>query len=281
MEGAWHLVSRPFFMSADTPTTSRRSIMGRKTSRTNTKNQRIAQQALATLVMDFDADPRTLDIKHRRANPDSSFKKRIKAKTPKQSEFMEAIDNATIVFGVGPAGTGKTYIAVRKALEMLATNQVNKIVLSRPAMEAEGEKLGFLPGSMEEKLHPYMLPIYDILKEALGQQTLNSMMANGQIELCPLAFMRGRTFTNAVLVLDEMQNATVGQIKMALTRIGEGTKAIVTGDPNQSDLDPKMSGLVPCSNALRAAPGVDIVRFDRGEIVRSAIVSTVLEYLGE
>lgn len=255
--------------------------MGRKTSRTNTKNQRIAQQALATLVMDFDADPRTLDIKHRRANPDSSFKKRIKPKTPKQAEFMEAIDNATIIFGVGPAGTGKTYIAVRKALEMLATNQVNKIVLSRPAMEAEGEKLGFLPGSMEEKLHPYMLPIYDILKEALGQQTLDSMMRNGQIELCPLAFMRGRTFTNAILVLDEMQHSSVGQIKMALTRIGEGTKAIVTGDPNQSDLDPKLSGLMPCANALRAAPGIDIVRFDRAEIVRSAIVSTVLEFLGE
>jgi phosphate starvation-inducible PhoH-like protein len=255
--------------------------MGRKTSRTNTKNQRIAQQALATLVMDFEGDPRTLDIKHRRANPDSSFRKRIKPKTAKQGEFMDAIDNATIIFGVGPAGTGKTYIAVRKALEMLATNQVSKIVLSRPAMEAEGEKLGFLPGSMEEKLHPYMLPIYDILKEALGQTTLDSMMRNGQIELCPLAFMRGRTFSNAALVLDEMQNATVGQIKMALTRIGEGTKAIVTGDPNQSDLDPKLSGLTPCSNALRAAPGIALVRFDRGEIVRSAIVSTVLEHLGE
>jgi phosphate starvation-inducible PhoH-like protein len=281
MDGAWHLVPRPFFMSADTPQTFRSSTMGRKTSRTNTKNQRIAQQALATLVMDFEADPRTLDIKHRRANPDSSFKKRIKPKTEKQVEFMDAIDNATIIFGVGPAGTGKTYIAVRKALEMLATNQVNKIILSRPAMEAEGEKLGFLPGSMEEKLHPYMLPIYDILKEALGQTTLDSMMRNGQIELCPLAFMRGRTFSNAVVIVDEAQNATQGQIKMALTRIGEGTKAIVTGDPNQSDLDPKLSGLTPCSNALRAAPGIAVVRFERTEIVRSAIVSTILEYLGE
>jgi phosphate starvation-inducible PhoH-like protein len=281
MDGAWHLVPRPFFMSADTPQTFRSSTMGRKTSRTNTKNQRIAQQALATLVLDFDADPRTLDIKHKRANPDSSFKKRIKPKTAKQGEFMDAIDNATIIFGVGPAGTGKTYIAVRKALEMLATNQVSKIVLSRPAMEAEGEKLGFLPGSMEEKLHPYMMPIYDILKEALGQQTLDSMMRNDQIELCPLALMRGRTFCNAVLILDEMQNSSVGQIKMALTRIGEGTKAIVTGDPNQSDLDPKLSGLTPCSNALRAAPGIAVVRFDRTEIVRSAIVSTVLEHLGE
>lgn len=148
-------------------------------------------------------------------------------------------------------------------------------------MEAEGEKLGFLPGSMEEKLQPHMLPIYDILNETLGSHTLDSFMRNRQIELCPLAFMRGRTFTNAVIVLDEMQNATVGQIKMALTRIGEGTKAIVTGDPNQSDLDPKLSGLVPCSEALRAADGIDIVKFDRRDVVRSTIVSTVLEHLGE
>ena len=255
--------------------------MGRKTTRTNDRNQRIAKQALATLVMDFEGDPRTLDIKHHRAAPDSSYKKRIRPKTAKQAEFMEAIENSTIVFGVGPAGTGKTYIAVRKALELLATNQISKIILSRPAMEAEGEKLGFLPGSMEEKLHPYMLPIYDILKEALGQTTLTAMMGNGTIELCPLAFMRGRTFSNAVLVLDEMQNATAGQIKMALTRIGEGTKAIVTGDPNQSDLDPKLSGLVSCANALKGSDGIDMIRFDRTEIVRSAIVSTVLEALGE
>jgi phosphate starvation-inducible PhoH-like protein len=255
--------------------------MGRKTSRTNDRNQRIAQQALATLVMDIDLDPRELDIKHRRAAPDSGYKKRVKPKTEKQKEMMEAIENASIIFGIGPAGTGKTYIAVRKALELLATNQVNKIILSRPAVEAEGEKLGFLPGDMQEKLHPYMLPLYDILKEAMGQQTLNSMMANGQIELCPLAFMRGRTFSNAAIVLDEMQNATTGQIKMALTRMGEGTKAIVTGDPNQSDLDPKMSGLVFCANALRGSPEIEIVRFDRSEIVRSAIVSVVLEALGE
>nr|WP_250807595.1 PhoH family protein [Neorhizobium tomejilense] len=255
--------------------------MGRKTSRTNERNQRIAQHALANLVLDAEGDPRSLDIKHRRAAPDSAYKKKAKAKTPKQQEFMDAVDNSTITFGEGPAGTGKTYIAVRKAIEMLATNQVNKIILSRPAMEAEGERLGFLPGSMEEKLHPYMLPIYDILKEALGQATLTAMMANGTIELCPLAFMRGRTFTNAVIVLDEMQNATMGQIKMALTRIGEGTKAIVTGDPKQSDLDPKLSGLVHCANALKGAEGVSVVRFDRSEIVRSAIVSTVLEALGE
>lgn len=255
--------------------------MGTKTSRKNDRNQQIAKQALANLVMDFEGDPRDLDIKHRRAAPDSSYKKKIKPKTAKQLEMMEAIETFDITFGVGPAGTGKTFLAVRKALELLARNEVNKIILSRPAMEAEGEKLGFLPGSMEEKLHPYMLPIYDILKEALGQTTLTAMMGNGTIELCPLAFMRGRTFSQAVLVLDEMQNATTGQIKMALTRMGEGSKAIVTGDPNQSDLDPKLSGLLPCANALRGSEGIGIVRFDRSEIVRSRIVSTVLEALGE
>lgn len=255
--------------------------MGRKTSRTNDRNQRIAQNALANLVLDTEGDPRDLDFKHRRAAPNSAYKKKAKAKTQKQQEFMDAVDLSIITFGVGPAGTGKTYIAVRKALEMLATNQVNKIVLSRPAMEAEGERLGFLPGDMEEKLYPYMLPIYDILKEALGAATLTSMMGNGTIELCPLAFMRGRTFNNAALVLDEMQNATVGQIKMALTRIGENTKAIITGDPNQSDLDPKLSGLIQCANALKGSDGIAVVKFDRTEIVRSAIVSTVLEALGE
>lgn len=255
--------------------------MGRKILRVNIRNQRIAKEALAALVSDAETGSCVVDIKHRRANPDSSYKKRVQPKTAKQVEFMRAIDEETIIFGEGPAGTGKTYIAVRKAIEMLAANIVNKIILSRPAMEAEGERLGFLPGSMEEKLHPYMLPIYDILKEALGQPTLNTMMSNGTIELCPLAFMRGRTFVNSVLVLDEMQNATMGQIKMALTRMGEGTKAIVTGDPNQSDLDPKLSGLVAASNALRSAPGIATIRFERSEIVRSAIVSTVLEHLGE
>lgn len=254
--------------------------MGNRTSRTATKQKRIAHQALATLVMDPDsADTRDVPIRHRRANPDSKFQKKIKPKTLRQAEFAEAIDTSTITFGIGPAGTGKTFIAVRKALEMLATNQVSKIVLSRPAMEAEGEKLGFLPGGMEEKLHPYMLPIYDILKEALGQATLNTMLAEGIIELCPLAFMRGRTFNQSVLVLDEMQNSTAGQMKMALTRIGEGTKAIVTGDPTQSDLAPALSGLLPCSRALFSAPGVSICNFGKEDVVRSAVVSVVLQYL--
>jgi len=257
--------------------------MGRGTQRRNTKNQRIAQQALATLVMDFEGDPRDPDIRHRRANPahDSSFKKRVRARTALQGEFMEAIDEATVIFGMGPAGTGKTYAAVRKALELLATNQVRKIVLTRPAMEAAGERLGFLPGDMKEKLDPYLVPIYDILEEALGSQTLKAMRDNGQIEICPLAFMRGRTLSNAVIVLDEMQNATMGQFKMALTRLGEGSKAIVTGDPNQSDLDPKQSGLVPCADALEGAEGIRVVRFGRREVIRSAIVATILDRLGE
>jgi phosphate starvation-inducible PhoH-like protein len=252
--------------------------MGKRISRTTTKNQRIAQQGLANLLIEPQDGRQEVQVKHYRANPDK-FQKRIKPKTPRQAKLMQAIDDSLITFGIGPAGTGKTFIAVRKALEMLATNSVSKIVLSRPAMEAEGERIGFLPGSMEEKLHPYMLPIYDILKEALGQQALATMMENGTIELCPLGFMRGRTFTDAVIILDEMQNATRGQMKMALTRMGEGTRAIVTGDPDQSDLEKSLSGLLPCAASLSPAPGVSVVRFENEDVVRSKVVATVLEFL--
>jgi phosphate starvation-inducible PhoH-like protein len=194
---------------------------------------------------------------------------------------MDVIDNSVIAFGIGPAGTGKTFIAVRKALEMLAAKKVKKIVLSRPAKEAAGERLGFLPGDMEQKLHPHLMPIYDIIAEAMGPATLKAMMDNGIIEICPLAFMRGRTFNDAVIVLDEMQNATEDQFKMALTRIGERTTAIVTGDPRQSDLPGTQSGLVPTVEKFKDAPSIAVTRFTKEDIVRSPIVSVVLDYLGE
>jgi phosphate starvation-inducible PhoH-like protein len=274
-------VAAPFFHVRRPRTPDKEPDMGRRTQRTESRNKGIADRALANLAMDQDGDAGDLGIKHRRSSTESRFQKSIKPKTPNQAAFMKAIRESVIAFGIGPAGTGKTFMAARVALDMLARNQVSKVVLSRPAMEAEGERIGFLPGTMEEKLHPYMLPIYDILSDALGRQVLNNMIANGTIELCPLAFMRGRTFNNAAIVLDEMQNATAGQMKMALTRIGENSRAIVTGDPGQSDLDPKLSGLRPCARALAGAPGVGLVSFGKEDVVRSEVVSTVLEYLGE
>ena len=257
--------------------------MGRRTSRVGQKKIQTAKNALSNLAFDDKPDPRDLDVKHRRGSPSTGarFQKNLTPKNIHQQDFMTAIDTSEISFGIGPAGTGKTFIAVRKALEMLASNQVEKIVIARPAVEAEGERIGYLPGDIQEKLHPYMLPIYDILKEVLGAARLKVMIENEQIELCPLAFMRGRTFNNSVLVLDEMQNATVGQFKMALTRLGMHSKAIITGDPNQSDLSNSSSGLLPCSAKLENAYCVSVTRFGIIDVVRSSIVATVLEHLGE
>lgn len=256
--------------------------MGKRVSRTNRNNARVAEQALANLDLDSGFKPRGYAARHERANPNMAMsQKKIRPKTPNQAEFMDVIDGSTIAFGIGPAGTGKTFIAVRKALEMLAAKKVRKIVLSRPAKEAAGERLGFLPGDMEQKLHPHLMPIYDIIEEAMGPAALKAMMDSNVIEICPLAFMRGRTFNDAVIVLDEMQNATEEQFIMALTRIGERTTMIVTGDPRQSDLPSNQSGLVPTVEKLANAPGIQVTRFGKQDIVRSAIVSIVLDHLGE
>lgn len=210
---------------------------------------------------------------------DKRYIARIRPQNESQAEYIAAIEMGDIIFGLGSAGTGKTYIAVCLAVDMLNSGRVTKIILSRPAVEAEGEHFGFLPGSLEDKIAPYLLPIYDVLNERLGAANLRRMIADGRVELCPLAFMRGRTFTNAVMILDEMQNATKGQIKMALTRMGEGTKAIVTGDPEQSDLPEGESGLMPSAEKLENAPGIEVVRFAKENVVRSTVVRTVLEHL--
>lgn len=202
---------------------------------------------------------------------------KLKALNPSQKEYMAAIDESDVTFGLGSAGTGKTYIAVAKAIEYLAAKKCEKLVFTRPAVEA-GEKLGFLPGDMKEKIDPYLLPIYDVLNERMGKSNVEKMMQNGSIEISPLAFMRGRTFTNAFIVMDEMQNATNSQIKMALTRIGEGTKVIFTGDPHQSDLA-EDSGLLPMATKLEGVNGLSIVRFACEDVVRSRIVRDILERL--
>jgi phosphate starvation-inducible PhoH-like protein len=203
-------------------------------------------------------------------------RKVVKASTPTQSEYMRAIQKKDLVFGVGPAGTGKTYIAVAFAAHCLERGVVERIILSRPAVEA-GERLGFLPGDMRDKVDPYLRPLYDALYDVLPPEKVERDIETGVIEVAPLAFMRGRTLANAFVILDEAQNTTSMQMKMFLTRIGEGSKMIVTGDPSQIDLPPgTKSGLVEAVDLLADVDDISIVKFEQGDIVRRDLVAKIV-----
>ncbi len=184
-----------------------------------------------------------------------------------------------LVFGLGPAGTGKTYLAVAQAVAMLKRGEVERLVLSRPAVEA-GERLGFLPGDMKEKVDPYLRPLYDALQDMLHEGKLNNKIGSGEIEIAPLAFMRGRTLSHAFVILDEAQNTTPAQMKMLLTRLGEGSRMVITGDPSQTDLPPGVaSGLVVATARLHGVAGIAMTEFNRSDIVRHPLVSRILEAL--
>jgi len=191
---------------------------------------------------------------------------------------MEAIDTYNLVLALGPAGTGKTYLAVAKAVEALEAGQVGRIVLSRPAVEA-GESLGFLPGAMEEKLAPYLRPLYDALADRLSPKRLKALMAEGLIEIAPIGYMRGRTLNNAYVVVDEAQNCTYAQIKMLLTRLGWNSTMVVTGDPAQTDLLPELSGLKSVAEKLDPVEDISVVRLQAEDIVRHPLVASMLEVL--
>ena len=214
----------------------------------------------------------------RRDEPALKTDKRvIRPRSKNQAAYLAAMAAHELVFGLGPAGTGKTYLAVAQAVDMMKRQQVERLVLSRPAVEA-GERLGFLPGDMKEKVDPYLRPLYDALQDMLHEGKLNSKLASGQIEIAPLAFMRGRTLSHACVILDEAQNTTPAQMKMFLTRLGEGSRMVVTGDPRQTDLPPGAdSGLVRAVERLEAVPEIAVTRFDRGDIVRHPLVSVILE----
>jgi len=200
----------------------------------------------------------------------------IIARTPAQDAYIRAMDRAELVFGVGPAGTGKTYLAVAHAASLLERGDINRIILSRPAVEA-GERLGFLPGDMKEKVDPYLRPLYDALYDMMRPEHVERCIASGVIEVAPLAFMRGRTLANAVVILDEAQNTTSMQMKMFLTRLGENSKMIVTGDPTQIDLPRgERSGLVEALNLLDGVEGVHISRFNDRDVVRHALVARIV-----
>lgn len=201
-------------------------------------------------------------------------------KTPGQAEFAKMITESELSFGIGAAGTGKTHVACAMAFQALKEGKVKKVFLARPAKEA-GESIGFIPGSAEDKMGPYMRPIYDELDKIFGRRGWQNKMTSGEIEIAPLGFMRGRTFSDAFIILDEAQNTTVEQIRMALTRIGENSKMVVTGDESQVDLDdPDKSGLMYAVNRLEGAEGVGVHRFDSKDVVRAKIVKTVVDRLG-
>ena len=201
----------------------------------------------------------------------------VKARTPVQSTYIRAIQQTDLVFGIGPAGTGKTYIAVAAAAHYLERGIVERIILSRPAVEA-GERLGFLPGDMRDKVDPYLRPLYDALYDVLAPEKVERDLETGVIEVAPLAFMRGRTLANAFVILDEAQNTTAMQMKMFLTRLGENAKMVITGDPTQIDLPPgQKSGLVDAVELLTGVEGIDAVRFTGADVVRRDLVARIVE----
>ena len=202
--------------------------------------------------------------------------KQIKCKTLGQKLYVDAIKKNTVTIGVGPAGTGKTYLAVCMAVASFKSKQVEKIILTRPAVEA-GEKLGFLPGDLQEKVDPYLRPLYDALQELLGLETYAKLMERGAIEVAPLAYMRGRTLSGAFIILDEAQNTTKEQMKMFLTRMGEGSKMVVTGDITQIDLDGKASGLVHATEILDGVDGVAVCKLTAKDVVRHPLVMRIIK----
>lgn len=203
--------------------------------------------------------------------------KSIYPKTFNQRSYVESITNYDLVFGVGPAGTGKTYLAVAQAVADLKNNKVKKLILTRPVVEA-GENLGFLPGDLKDKVDPYLVPLYDALYEMLGMPTTLSLLEKGIIEIAPLAYMRGRTLENAFVILDEAQNTTKVQMKMFLTRLGFASKMVITGDPSQSDLPKGVpSGLNQALTLLQGLDDIQIVTFDKIDVVRHPLVQRILE----
>ena len=232
-------------------------------------------------VIAMSSEP-TLDgiIRHDVAEPPSVMirtrKKTIVPRSATQIRYMGALNRNDIIFALGPAGTGKTYLAVAQAVAQLITGSVDRLILSRPAVEA-GERLGFLPGDMKEKVDPYLRPIYDALYDCLPAEQVERRIASGEIEIAPIAFMRGRTLAESFIILDEAQNTTPAQMKMFLTRFGQNSRMVVCGDPNQSDLPAhQISGLNDAVGKLEGVEGIEMVRFGVGDVVRHPVVGRIV-----
>jgi phosphate starvation-inducible PhoH-like protein len=228
----------------------------------------------------LDRDRGWSPLAHHNSNDerDQGYLKTIKAKSPGQEELIKAIDAKNLVMALGPAGTGKTYLAIAKAVEALESGSVGRIVLSRPAVEA-GESIGYLPGDAEDKLAPYLRPLYDALSDRLSMKRVRALMAEGAIEIAPVGYMRGRTLNNAFVVIDEAQNCTYGQLKMLLTRLGWRSTMVLTGDPDQTDLLSGLSGLSDIASRLERVADVVVVRMGESDIVRHPLVASMLTVL--
>lgn len=209
---------------------------------------------------------------------DQSYVRKVRPQGPGQKRLATAIESHALTLAMGPAGTGKTYLAVAAAVEALEDGSVARIVLSRPAVEA-GESLGYLPGDLHEKLAPYLRPLYDALNDRMGARRVRQLVADGTIEIAPIAYMRGRTLNNCFVVIDEAQNCTYGQIKMLLTRLGWHSTMVLTGDPDQSDLLDGISGLADVARRLATVPGIAVVHLDEHDIVRHPLVAEMLTVL--
>jgi phosphate starvation-inducible PhoH-like protein len=209
---------------------------------------------------------------------EQSYVRKVRPQSENQRALLAAIGQHPLTLALGPAGTGKTYLAISAAVEAFEAGQTGRIVLTRPAVEA-GERLGFLPGDLEDKLAPYLRPLYDALSERIGGKRLKQLMAEGAIEIAPVAYMRGRTLNNAFVVIDEAQNCTYGQIKMLLTRLGWHSTMVVTGDPDQSDLLEGLSGLTDIARRLETLSGIGVIRLTDRDIVRHPLVGEMLSVL--
>jgi phosphate starvation-inducible PhoH-like protein len=238
-------------------------------------SDRDVKTAAQLIAQDADVDLRDHFLKDGQLR--TAGKRRIAAKSANQRRYLEAIDQHDIVFGIGPAGTGKTYLAMAQAVSYLLAKKVSRIILARPAVEA-GEKLGFLPGDLQEKVNPYLRPLYDALYDMLDIEKAEKYLERGAIEVAPLAFMRGRTLNDAFVILDEAQNTTTEQMKMFLTRLGFGSKAVVTGDVTQIDLPlGRTSGLVQAMEVVGKIDGISFIYFDERDVVRHKLVQAIVK----
>jgi len=261
-------------------------IIGTKSSIKNTKEEILLLFEEAKKGIDIDEDKimETRSMKILEINPQDQMdlffqtkKRKISPRTQNQKDYFQLLNSKDIVFAYGPAGTGKTFLAVAKAVASLQQGLVKKIILSRPAVEA-GEALGFLPGDLKEKLDPYLQPLYDALRDMIPSEKLNEYIEGGIIQIAPLAFMRGRTLDKAFVILDEAQNTTTQQMKMFLTRMGMSAKFVITGDETQIDLPPKQpSGLLQCLIALRGVNGISIVKLDEKDVIRHELVKKIIK----
>jgi phosphate starvation-inducible protein PhoH and related proteins len=239
---------------------------------------RFSRGDVKTAAQLLDSDPQIeLTDYFLKGNVRSVGRRQVSPKTVTQRAYLDAIDKNDIVIGVGPAGTGKTYLAMAQAVSYLLAKKVSRIVLARPAVEA-GEKLGFLPGDLQEKVNPYLRPLYDALYDMLEVERAERLLERGVIEVAPLAFMRGRTLNEAFVILDEAQNTTSEQMKMFLTRLGMGSKAVVTGDVTQIDLPAgKVSGLIEALRVVSGIEGIATIRFDEKDVVRHSLVQQIVK----